>query len=312
MRLCEDEIIADGGISFEYAMDCIQREDEKDIQEIITTAGRIAQRIRRDRYELCSIVNAKSGLCSEDCGFCAQSMRFPSPIKRYPLLSPEKIVQKAKAAAERGVKEFCIVTSGRYLTAKEFQRLAEIVEVVRREVAIHVDVSIGFLDYAQACQLKTAGVRRVNHNVQTSAKFYGQIVSTHSYEDRIKTLQTVKEAGLEICCGVILGVGERREDRVQAAFEIKQFEPECVPINLLDPRPGTPLVGQALMEPLEILKTIAIFRLILPKTCLKLAGGRQVQLGEYQRLALQSGINGLIVGEYLTTKGNPLPKICKI
>lgn len=302
----EQEVIAQGGISFTQAMALIQNDHENEIQEMMDLAGRITRRLHGNRADLCGIVNAKSGLCPEDCAFCAQSVKFPTQVRRYPLLDPETIVAKAKEAKERGAREFCIVTSGRRLTDGEFKQLLEITAAVRNALTIQLDVSVGFLNYPQARRLKEAGVRRANHNVQTSSSFYPRMATTHSYDDRTATLIAMREAGLEICCGVILGIGESREDRVRAAFEIKEFEPECVPINLLDPRPGTPLASQAPMEPIEILKTIAIFRLILPKTCLKLAGGRHIQLGSYQKLALQAGINGLIIGEYLTTKGGSL------
>lgn len=294
------------GISYEQALACIEINDENEIHEMMATAGLLTRRLHGNRADLCGIVNAKSGLCPEDCAFCAQSVKFPTEVKRYPLLDAETIVSKAKTAKNRGAHEFCIVTSGRRLTDGEFKKLLEIVAAVRSAVPIQLDVSVGFLSYPQARQLKEAGIKRVNHNVQTSSFFYSRIATTHSYSDRTATLHAVKKAGLGICCGVILGMGESREDRVRAAFEIKQFAPECVPINLLDPRPGTPLEGQAPMDPVEILKTIAVFRLILPRTCLKLAGGRHVRLGSYQKLALQAGINGLILGEYLTTKGNSL------
>lgn len=306
MRLCEDEVIGHDGISYEQAMALIQCEELEEIHRMMQVAGNVARRLHKNRVHLCGIVNAKSGLCPEDCAFCAQSLRFPTQVPRYPLLDIETVVTKAQEAKANGATEFCIVTSGRSLNPREFERLLLMVQAIKEKIDIHVDVSLGFLNLSQARRLKAAGVRRVNHNVQTASTFYSHIVSTHPYAERIQTLCAIRAAGLEVCCGVILGMGESRQQRIDAAFEIKPLEPHCVPVNLLDPRPGTPLANQALMEPMEILKTIAIFRLILPRTCLKLAGGRQVQLGPYQRLALQAGINGLIIGPYLTTQGNPL------
>lgn len=306
MKPSDDERIAAEGISYAQAMECIQIEDREKIEEMMAAAGRLTRRLHGNRADLCGIVNAKSGLCGEDCVFCAQSVKFPTKVSRYPLLDSATVVERAKAAKERGAREFCIVTSGGRLTDGEFKKLLEIAAAVRNAVMIQLDVSVGFLDYPQARRLKEAGIRRVNHNVQTSSSFYSRIATTHSYDDRTATLDAIQRAGLESCCGVIWGMGESREDRVRTAFEIKPFEPACVPINLLDPRPGTPLENEAPIEPLEILKTIAVFRLMLPKTCLKLAGGRHVQLGSYQKLALQAGINGLIIGEYLTTKGSSL------
>lgn len=306
MRFQDEEITNDGGISYEQALFCIESEDEKEIQDMMAAAGRLTRRLHGNRADLCGIVNAKSGLCPEDCAFCAQSVKFSTQVRRYALLDAETIVVKAKEAKARRAREFCIVTSGRSLNNREFEQLLFMIRKVKEEVNICVDVSIGFLNRQKAQRLKEAGVTRVNHNIQTSSSFYSKIATTHTSADRIETLKAIREAGLEICCGVILGMGESREDRIRAAFEIKEFNPECVPINLLDPRPGTPLENAPLMNPLEILKTIAVFRLILPATGLKLAGGRQVQLGRFQGLALEAGINGLIVGEYLTTKGNPV------
>lgn len=206
--LLEQDRIAQDGISYTQAMAFIQSDDEKEIQEMMNAAGQITRRLHGNRADLCGIVNAKSGLCPEDCAFCAQSVKFPTQVRRYPLLDPETIVAKAKEAEERGAHEFCIVTSGRRLTDGEFKQLLEIVAAVRNAVTIPLDVAVGFLSYPQARQLKEAGVRRANHNVQTSSSFYPQIATTHSYDDRMATLHAIKEAGLEICCGVILGMGD--------------------------------------------------------------------------------------------------------
>lgn len=293
-------------IDREDALFLLQRDAEVDFEELICSAGEITKSFHTKRAGLCSIINAKSGLCVEDCSFCAQSVKFETNVKRYPLLDPSVICEKAKLAKERGAHEFCIVTSGARLADHEFARLLNIISIVHSQVAIQLDVSIGFLSFERAVRLKKVGVTRINHNVQTSPRFYSQIVTSHSYEDRIGTLSALRRANLELCSGVILGLGETPEDRIDAAFELRKFEPECVPINLLDPRPGTPLAQTAPLNPMEIVKTIAVFRFVLPYANLRLAGGRKVQLGQFQKLALQAGINGLIVGEYLTTEGNPV------
>lgn len=293
-------------ISKDEAMVLIQLESDEAIMDLVRKAGKVTRAFNGGQAHLCSIFNAKSGLCQENCAFCAQSLKFKSEVKRYPLADCESSLEKARLAKQRGAQEFCLVTSGGQLTAGELKRLVEIVRRIKEEVAIQVDVSVGFLDEEKALALKEAGVTRVNHNVQTSSCYYPQIATTHFYGDRTATLAAVRKAGLQICSGVILGLGESREDRIQAAFELREFAPECVPINLLDPRPGTPLAVRGLLHPMEIIKTIAVFRLILPKANLRLAGGRHLQLGSFQKLALSAGINGLVVGEYLTTAGSPL------
>jgi biotin synthase len=173
---------------------------------------------------------------------------------------------------------------------------------------MNIDASLGFVTKEQAALLRDAGVRRFNHNLQSSREFYPQIVSTHTYDTRLDTLRALLEGGMELCSGGILGMGESREDRVKMAFELKRFHPECVPVNILNPRPGTPLENTPPMNPLEAVKTIAVFRFILPRANIKLAGGREGGLQAYQEMALQGGANGLIIGGYLTTEGNPIAK----
>lgn len=299
-------VLGGDDIDRENALFLIQLSGKESLAELIRSAEIITRTFCGGRATLCAIVNAKSGLCHEDCAFCAQSVRFKTGVRRYPLLDASKIVERAKQAKEWGVHEFCIVTSGGSLTEQEFEKLVDILKVLKSEVEIQLDVSIGALTPERAKCLKEAGVTRVNHNLQTSPEFYPKIVTTHGYSARSETLAVLRESGLEICSGVILGLGETPEDRVRAALELRKFEPECVPINLLDPRPGTPLEDSPLLDPLEIIKTIAVFRFILPRTNLRLAGGRHLQLGGYQKLALRAGINGLIVGEYLTTQGGPM------
>lgn len=306
VRELANKVLDRQALSFKDALGLIRLQTEEEVMELVLRASQITRFFHGGRASFCSIINAKSGLCGEDCGFCAQSLRFKSGIKRYPLLDAENIIQQAVAAAKAGCREFCIVTSGRSLARHEFYRLLDMIRRIKQDVEIQVDVSVGFLDADKAQQLKAAGVTRVNHNLQTSARFYPRIATTHSYSSRTATLCAVRKSGLEICSGVILGLGETDRDRVQAAFELKSFIPECVPINILDPRPGTPLSERLLMHPLEIVKAIAVFRFILPYANLRLAGGRHLQLGPLQNLALRAGINGLIVGEYLTTPGGPI------
>lgn len=307
-----DLALKKNGISFDLAMHLISLEKEEDVRAVMNFAAKLTAEIHGKRADLCQIMNAKSGLCGEDCGFCSQSLRHHSAIEKFKLVPLEVAVQRARTARENGAKEFCIVTSGRRLNSEEFKRVLEMIREIRNQVAINVDVSIGFLSREEAVALREAGAQRVNHNLQASSDFYTQIVSTHSYQDRKQTLHAIRGAGLEICCGVIWGMGETREDRIRCAFEIKSFKPECVPVNILDPRPGTPLENQPGMETAEVLKTLAVYRLIFPETCLKLAAGRKRQLGNDQKKAWNAGVNGLIIGDYLTVSGVALEEDFKM
>lgn len=305
-ELTPDNVISGNGISYHEAMKYITLENFNEIQTLMNLAGAVTNQLHGTSADLCEIINAKSGLCAENCSFCAQSLKHASVVDRFPLVDAATILARAELAQSHGAKEFCVVTSGGSLRENELKQLLETIQILRARLKIQIGVSVGFLNRSQAERIKKAGVRRVNHNLQTSSDYYSKIATTHTYTDRKNTLKALREADLEICCGVILGLGESREDRVRAAFEIKEYEPESVPINLLDPRPGTPLEGSDVMSPIEILKTLAVFRLVLPKTCLKLAGGRHLQLNHHQIAAFKAGVNGLIIGEYLTTENNNL------
>jgi biotin synthase len=222
-------------------------------------------------------------------------------------MSPEEVVTAAKAFERKGAKNFCVVTSGGELNDEEFEQILEIYLRLQAETSMKLDGSLGFLTPERVKRLKEAGVRRFNDNLQSSREFYPKIVSTHTYDKRLETLRMLQEGNMEICSGGILGMGETREDRVKLAFELKPFHPHCLPMNILNPRPGTPLENQPAPDPLEMVKTIAVFRFIHPKANIKLAGGREVNLGTYyQEKALCGGANGLIIGGYLTTPGNPI------
>lgn len=301
----KERILGGGEIAFEEALSLIQIEDEELLDVLTEAAHEITQHFHSGKADVCALVNAKSYLCSEDCAFCAQSVYYQTGASRYSLLPVDAIVEAAKKAEGEGVKSFCIVTSGNSLGEEEFRDMLETVRRIKRETSLNVDGSLGDLNLEQVRALREAGMRRVNSNVQTSPEFYPNIVSTHTFQDRLKALDVLKEGGMEICAGGILGMGEAPRDRVQMAFEIKRYEPRCVPVNLLNPRPGTPLENSPKIEAKDAIKTIAVFRLILPRSVIKLAGGREVNLSEEeQALALRSGANGLVTGGYLTTGGN--------
>ncbi len=302
----KDRILKGGEITCEEALSLIEIEDPETLDALRKAAHEITLAFHSNKAGLCSLINAKSYLCGEDCGFCAQSVRFETSAARYELLEPEIIIGAAKNAEKFGAQNFCIVTSGGALNDDEFERITEIVKILKRETKLGIDGSLGFLTPERVKRLKEAGLRRFNSNLQSSREFYPEIVSTHSYDKRIETLELLREGEMELCSGGILGMGESREDRIKMAFELKRFSPECLPINILNPRPGTPLEYAPKLSADEILKTVAVYRFILPKSNIKLAGGRELNLGAEQDKALQGGANGLIVGGYLTTAANPV------
>jgi biotin synthase len=302
-------VLAGGEVSFQEAMELISVTEETLVDLILESAKEITFYFNTDKPGLCSLVNAKSNLCGEDCGFCSQSVRFETRVDRYQMMPTDEVIRAAKDFEKKGAENFCVVTSGGELSDEEFEKVLEIYRRLQAETKMNLDGSLGFLTAERVQRLKETGVRRFNNNLQSSREFYPNIVSTHTYDKRLETLKLLQDGNLEICSGGILAMGESREDRVKLAFELKPYNPHCLPMNILDPRPGTPLQNQAPENPLELVKTIAVYRFIHPKSNIKLAGGREVKLGdEYQRKALSGGANGLIVGGYLTTEGNPMHK----
>ncbi|MEL7036382.1 MAG: biotin synthase BioB [Cyanobacteria bacterium J06592_8] len=274
-------------------------------------ADRVRQACCGNVVDLCSIVNVKSGNCSENCSFCSQSAHHPgtsSPV--YELKSADEILAQAKSAQAAGAKRFCLVSQGRGLKysspkSNEFEQILDTVRRILAETEIKPCCALGEVTPEQAQALAEAGVTRYNHNLEASENFYPQIVSSHSWRDRVETVKNLKAAGIQACTGGILGMGETWEDRVDLALALRELEVESVPINLLNPREGTPLGDVEKLDPYEALKAIAIFRLILPKQILRYAGGREAVMGELQSLGLKSGINAMLIGHYLTTLGQP-------
>jgi biotin synthase len=254
--------------------------------------------------ELESLINAKSGACPEDCAFCSQSVRYDSGVDVYPFLSIDEIVEAAHATKAAGATQFCIVVAVRGPEERLLRRVIDAVDAVHRETGLEVACSLGLLNEEQAKRLADAGVRRYNHNLEACRELFPQICTTHSYDDRVATARLATDAGMELCCGGILGMGETLEQRVDFAFELAELGPCEVPMNFLLPS-GTPLGEQRLISPREALQAIALFRLILPDAWLRLAGGREYVLGELQAMGLLAGANALIVGNYLTTGGRP-------
>jgi len=303
----KSRVLAGGNITSPEALRLSSIQDSKTLDLLLRAAHEITAAFRPPQADLCSLVNAKSYLCSEDCGFCSQSSHYKTGVKRYPLMSPEEILKEARKSETNGVQSFCVVTSGETLNDAEFEQVLATFQLLSEKTHLRLDGSLGNLTAEQIRKLRVAGMRRFNHNLQCSREFYPEIVSTHTYDERMETLKFLEANGVEVCSGGIFGMGETEEDRIRLAFELKPYDLHCLPINILNPRPGTPLEGRQAISPEEVVKTVAIFRFIHPKANIKLAGGRELNLGVYfQEKALRGGANGFVVGGYLTTAGNPL------
>jgi biotin synthase len=253
--------------------------------------------------EVEGILSAKTGGCPEDCSFCSQSSRYETPVKATPFLDTDEVLRAAEETARLGASEFCIVLAVRGPDERTLARILELVPLVRERTGLRVAVSAGILTDEQATRLATGGVHRYNHNLETARSFFPEIATTHSWDERFDTCQRVRAAGMELCCGVLLGMGETVAQRLELLEQLREVGPAEVPVNFLNPRPGTPLGDRPLVGALEALRWIALFRLALPDVILRYAGGREVTLRDLQALGMTSGINALIVGNYLTTLG---------
>jgi biotin synthase len=253
--------------------------------------------------EVEGILSVKTGGCPEDCSFCSQSSAFDSAVQAVPFLAKAEVLAAARETAALGASEFCIVLAVRGPDERTMKRLEVLIPAVKEETGLDVAVSAGILTDEQAGRLAAAGTHRYNHNLETARSHFTQIVSTHTWEERFDTCERVRRHGMELCCGVLLGMGESVEQRLELIQELRTVEPAEVPLNFLNPRPGTPLAGAPLVEPIEAIRWIALFRLGLPEVILRYAGGREVTLRELQAMGMTAGINALIVGNYLTTLG---------
>jgi biotin synthase len=298
-----ERVLEGGAITFPEAERFIELDSWADVLELAAQATRIRERFTGNEIDLCALVNAKAGNCSEDCKFCSQSSHWASGISTYPLMDPDRIVERASQAKQFGAKRFCIVTATRGLADKDLPALCEAVRRVKEEVGLVPECSLGFVTEQQLEKLKEAGMTRYNHNLETAESHFPNICTAHTYQDRLNTLKMLRRQGVEICSGGILGLGESRQQRLQLAFALAQMDVECAPINLLNPRPGTPLESASPPDPKEAVKTIALFRFILPRARLELGGGREVNLRDFQVMAFLAGANSLIIGGYLTTHG---------
>lgn len=296
-----DRALAGGAPTPEEGLAVLQAPDEE-LLPILHAAYRVRRAAFGNKVKLNMIVNAKSGLCPEDCGYCSQSIVSDAPVGKYAMLDADTLVQGAQEAVKRQAGTYCIVASGRGPTALELDQVIEAVERIRDTTSLKICACLGILSPQQAERLAAAGVHRYNHNLNTVAGRYADITSTHTYEQRVATVQTAAQAGMSPCSGVIIGMGESDREIVETAFALRELGAESIPVNFLNPIPGTPLGHRPLTPPLAALKTLALFRFVCPDRELRLAGGREVTLRSLQPLALYA-VNSIFVGDYLTTSG---------
>ncbi|MGA8737935.1 MAG: biotin synthase BioB [Nitrososphaeraceae archaeon] len=299
---CMKEVINGNTISYDEAERLISSDN---LIKLADSANLITRKFSQNSVDVETLLNAKSGNCPEDCSFCAQSTFYETGITKYPLLPDEIILDKALEAKMNGAASFCLVCAYREPPRNEFEKICKVIERLRKEVDLDINVSLGFMTPQRAQRLKSLGVKRYNHNLEASESFFSEICKTHDFADRVKTARTVKDAGLELCCGGIIGMGETPKQRIELAFSLSTLEPDEVPINILIPRKGTPKeLENCSINTMDIIRTIAVWRFIMPKTILKIAGGREIYFKDNGKLALQAGANGIITGGYLTTNGN--------
>ena len=295
------------GLTESQVLDVLRLDDDR-LEDLLALAHDVRMKWCGPEVEVEGIISLKTGGCPEDCHFCSQSGLFQSPVRAAWLDIPS-LVDAAKQTAKSGATEFCIVAAVRGPDARLLAQVAAGIEAIRNEVDIQIACSLGMLTQEQVDQLAAMGVHRYNHNLETSKSHFPNVVTTHSWEERWNTLRMVREAGMEVCCGGILGMGESLEQRAEFAANLAELEPDEVPLNFLNPRPGTPFGDLDVLPASEALKSVAAFRLALPRTILRFAGGREITLGDLgAKQGILGGINAVIVGNYLTTLGRPAEK----
>lgn len=272
------------------------------LHRLFFVASELRARYRGSYIDLCSIVNAKSGRCAEDCKYCAQSVHYKTGVESYGLLDVERILERASEAKAQGARRFCIVTSGKKPSEKELRRIALAIEGVR-DLGLLPCSTLGLLERDELALLKEAGLYRYHHNLETARSFFSEVCSTHSYEDKLRTIQSVKDVGLSLCSGGIFGLGESWSQRLEMALELKRISPDSVPVNFLIPIKGTPLGERPRLDPVEALRIISLLRIVLPDKEIRVCGGRLQVLGEFNSMVFLAGADGLLTGNYLTQKG---------
>lgn len=300
----EERILTGGSISEDEAMSLMMLEGE-DVHSLMAAANRIRYHFKGNSVNLCSIVNAKSGLCPEDCSFCGQSAHFDTNAPVYDMIEPDRIVEAARKAKEMKSREFSIVTSGKAVEeGDELDRLCKALEQITSEGGLERCASLGIMSRESLLKLKSAGLESFHHNLETARSFFPNICTTHDYEDDVNTVRMAKELGFETCCGGIFGLGESPEQRVELGLTLRELDVDSIPLNFLNPIKGTALEGRPTVAPMDGLKIIAIFRFLLPEKDIIVSGGREVTFRDLQPMIFTAGANGTLIGNYLTTQGS--------
>jgi biotin synthase len=307
IKECQEKVFSGNHISADDAKKLLEIPEEN-LKDLAKCANEITRDFNGDKVDVEQLNNIKKNACSEDCTFCGQSAFFDTGIESYQLPTPEEVVSKAQKAKEEGAESYCLVAAWREPSATDFQKVCKIISDINDKVGISVECSLGFLTEEQAKKLKELKVKRYNHNLETAKSKFPEICTTHTYEDRLKTLGIARDAGLELCTGGIIGLGETREQRLELTLELARLYPEEVTINILVPVPGTPLELQADLPNSEIVRMFSVIRFLLPESVIKISGGRETNLGDSGEELLQSGANGIITAGYLTMDGNEAEK----
>lgn len=274
----------------------------KDLPDLFSASDKIRRAFRGDSVDLCAIINAKSGACPEDCSYCAQSSKSRTDVSVYPLVDRKTVMDKANEAKNAGVERFCIVTSGRKVAQKELDEIGSMIHEIR-DLGLLPCATLGLMNRDELSFLKDNGLERYHHNLETSERFFPEICRTHTYHDKLKTIEAAKLAGLSICTGGIFGMGETWEDRIDMAYAIKELDVDSVPINFLVPIKGTSFGNKDLLQPFDALKIISLYRFILPGKEIRVCGGRIQVLKDFHSLVFMAGADSLLTGNYLTTTG---------
>ncbi|MFW2330980.1 MAG: biotin synthase BioB [Nitrospinota bacterium] len=302
----EKKALADIPLTFDEALSVLQFDSTR-LFTLLAVTDRVRREHKQDKISLCSIVNAKSGGCPEDCAFCSQSVHASSKVEEFDFISDKKVLDGATEALENGAHKYGIVTSGYGLADDkkkiDINPIIAYLEKLKSNIDIHRCASLGIIDYQSAVKLKEAGLIEYHHNLETARSFFPQICTTHDYEDDINSVKAAKQAGLKVCSGAIFGIGESDEQRVELAFTLKELDVDSIPINILNPIKGTKLENSKPLSPIKILTIIAMFRLMMPTKDIKVAGGREKNLRDLQSLIFAAGANSTMVGSYLTTTG---------
>jgi biotin synthase len=303
IKECQENVLSGVGITSEDATKLFAIPEEN-IKELASAANQITREFNGNKVDVEQLNNIKKNACSEDCSFCGQSAFFDTGIESYQLPTPEEVVTRAQKAKTEGAESYCLVAAWREPSSKDFDKVCTIIKQVNDKVGISVECSLGFLTEQQAKKLKELHVKRYNHNLETAKSKFAEICTTHTYEDRMKTLRIARDAGLELCTGGIIGLGETREQRLELVLELAAIYPEEVTINILVPVPGTPLELQTPLGKSEITRMFSVIRFLLPESVIKISGGRETNLDDSGEELLQSGANGIITSGYLTMGGN--------